>query len=73
MSAEKTTLAKDIEALLSKSIEANKVFMSESTRMLKQFTLSGNKQNAFALNANFFNGCIQCICEDEYPAYEKYA
>jgi hypothetical protein len=63
MSAEKTSLAKDIESLLSKSIEANKVFMSESTRMLKQFTLSGNKQNAFALNTNFLT--------DAFNAYAK--
>jgi hypothetical protein len=63
MSAEKTSLAKDIEALLSKSIEANKVFMSEGTRMLKQFTLSGNKQNAFALNTN--------LLTDAFNAYAK--
>jgi len=63
MSAEKTSLAKDIEELLGKSIEANKVFMSESTRMLKQFTLSGNKQNAFALNTNFLT--------DAFNAYAK--
>jgi hypothetical protein len=63
MSAEKTSLAKDIEELLGKSIEANKVFMSEGTRMLKQFTLSGNKQNALALNTNFLT--------DAFNAYAK--
>jgi hypothetical protein len=56
-------LAKDIEELVSKSIEANKVFMSEGTRMLKQFTVSGNKQKPFTLNANFLT--------DAFNAYAR--
>jgi hypothetical protein len=53
MSDAKSALAKDIEELISKSIEANKVFVNESSRMLKQFTISGNKTNPFVLNTNF--------------------
>lgn len=63
MSDAKSSLAKDIEELVSKSIEANKVFMSEGTRMLKQFTVSGNKQKPFRLNANFLT--------DAFNAYAR--
>lgn len=63
MSDAKTSLTSDIQELISKSVEANKVFMTEGTRMLKQFTLSGNKQNAFALNTNFLT--------DAFNAYAK--
>ena len=46
MSEEKSSFTKDIEDLVSKSIEANKVFLSESTRMVKQFTdKSARKEN----------------------------
>lgn len=63
MSDAKTSLTSDIQELISKSVEANKVFMNEGTRMLKEFKLSGNKQNAFALNTNFLT--------DAFNAYAK--
>lgn len=63
MSDAKPSLAKDIEELVSKSIEVNKTFVNESTRMMKQFTLSGNKQNPFTLNPNFFT--------DAFNAYAR--
>ena len=63
MSDAKSSLAKDVEELISKSVEANKVFMNESSRMLKQFTLSGNKTNPFVLNTNFLT--------DAFNAYAK--
>ena len=41
MSEEKSSFTKDIEELVSKSIEANKIFLTEGTRLVKQF---GNKK-----------------------------
>ena len=45
MSEEKSSLTKDIEELVSKSIEANKIFLGEGTRLVKQFSnKAGNKE-----------------------------
>jgi hypothetical protein len=49
MSEEKTGLAKDIEELVNKTIEANKFFMSESSNILKHFTNQDTKNKS----ANF--------------------
>ncbi len=43
MSEEKSSFTKDIEELVTKSIEANKIFLAEGTRLVKQF---GNKKGA---------------------------
>jgi hypothetical protein len=74
MSEEKSSFAKNVEDLVSKSIEANKVFLSEGTRLVKQFTdptakkeninlfqpeLVTNAFNAFAkLNIEYLKGLI---------------
>ncbi|WP_462251929.1 COG1470 family protein [Ferruginibacter sp.] len=49
MSEEKSAVAKDIEELVNKTIEANKFFMSEGTNILKHFT----NQNTNNKSANF--------------------
>ena len=59
----KTSLTSDIQELISKSVEANKVFMNEGTRLMKEFTLSGKKQNITSLNTNFLS--------DAFNAYAK--
>ena len=48
MSEEKSSLAKDIEELVNKSIEANKIFMAEGTRLVKQ--LSNKAANKEPIN-----------------------
>jgi hypothetical protein len=60
MSEEKSAFTKDIEELVNKSIEANKVFMNEGTRLVKEFSSkAGNKEpvNLFQpeLISNAFN------------------
>jgi hypothetical protein len=63
MNAEKTSLTKDIEELISKSVEANKVFISESSKLLQQFTVSGKKNTSGLLQTNFIT--------DAFYAYAK--
>ena len=47
------SLAKDIEELVNKSIEANKIFLSEGSRIVRQFTKPGEKKTANIFQANF--------------------
>lgn len=47
------SLAKDIEELVNKSIEANKIFLSEGSRIVRQFTTPGEKKTANIFQANF--------------------
>jgi hypothetical protein len=47
------SLAKDIEELVNKSIEANKFFLSESSRIVRRFTTPGAKKTPNILPANF--------------------
>ena len=64
MNGEKTPLSKDIEDLVNKSIEANKTFLAESSRIVQQFTLSpGKKENRNVFQANFLT--------DAFNAYAK--
>lgn len=47
------SLAKDIEELVNKSIEANKVFMNEGSRILRGITTPGEKKATNIFQANF--------------------
>jgi hypothetical protein len=58
-----TSLAKDIEELVNKSIEANKVFVNEGSRLLRQFTTPGEKKTPNIFQANFLT--------DAFNAYTK--
>lgn len=49
------SLAKDIEELVNKSIEANKVFMTEGSRILRQFTAPGEKKTPDIFQPNFLS------------------
>jgi len=57
------SLAKDIEELVNKSIEANKVFMNEGSRILRQFTTPGEKKVPNIFQAN--------LLTDAFNAYTK--
>jgi hypothetical protein len=57
------SLAKDIEELVNKSIEANKIFLSESSRIVRQFTKPGEKKTPNIFQANFLT--------DAFNAYTK--
>ena len=54
MDRENTSLAKDIEELINKSIEANKVFLSESSKLVRGFTTPGEKKTSTIFQPNFF-------------------
>jgi hypothetical protein len=62
MSEEKTTFTKSFEELLTKSIEANKVFMSEGTRLFKNLTNPDKKLQ----NLNIFQNEIVTKTFSEY-------
>ncbi|MEO7960396.1 MAG: hypothetical protein ABIR19_02550 [Ginsengibacter sp.] len=47
------SLTKDIEDLVNKSIEANKIFLSEGSRILRRFTVPGEKKAADIFEPNF--------------------
>lgn len=49
------SLAKDIEELVNKSIEANKIFLSESSRIVRQFTTPGEKKTPNIFPAKFLS------------------
>jgi len=49
------SLAKDIEELVNKSIEANKIFLSEGSRIVRQFTTPGEKKTTNIFQANFLS------------------
>jgi hypothetical protein len=52
------SLAKDIEELVNKSIEANKIFLSEGSRIVRQFTTPGEKKTANIFQANFLTEAL---------------
>ena len=52
------SLAKNIEELVNKSIEANKVFMNEGSRILRQFTTPGEKKTPNIFQANFLSNAF---------------
>lgn len=49
------SFAKDIEELVNKSIEANKIFLSEGSRIVRQFTTPGEKKTTNIFQANFLS------------------
>lgn len=53
MEKEKSSLAKDIEELVNKSMEVNKFFLNESSKLVRQFTTPGEKKISTVFNANF--------------------
>jgi hypothetical protein len=58
MEKEKSTLAKDIEGLVNKSIEVNKFILNESSRFVRQFTTPGEKKIPTAFSANFLTDAL---------------
>ena len=62
MSEEKTTFTKSFEELLNKSIEANKIFMSEGTRLFKNLTNPGKQPQ----NLNIFQNELVTKTFSEY-------
>lgn len=63
MEKEKSTLAKDIEEFVNKSMEVNKFILNESSKFVRQFTKPGEKKNPTALNTNFLT--------EAFTAYTK--
>lgn len=57
------SLTKDIEELVNKSIEANKVFLNEGSRIVRRFTTPGEKKIT-----NIFQGNL---LTDAFSAYTK--
>jgi len=53
MANEKSSLAKDIEDLVNKSMEVNKFFLNESSKFVRQFTTPGEKKASTLFNADF--------------------
>ncbi|MEP6465280.1 MAG: hypothetical protein ABJB05_03200 [Parafilimonas sp.] len=53
MDNEKSSLAKDLEDLVNKSMEVNKFFLNESSKFVRQFTTPGEKKTSTVFNANF--------------------
>ncbi len=64
MSEEKSSLAKDIEDLVSKSIEANKAFINEGMRMVKQFTSQpGDRTNINIFQPELISNAISAYAK----------
>lgn len=63
MEKEKSSLAKDIEELVNKSMEVNKFILNESSKFVRQFTTPGEKKIATPFNANFLT--------EAFTAYTK--
>ncbi len=58
MEKEKSSLTKDIEELVNKSIEVNKFILTESSKFVRQFTTPGEKKIPSAFNANFLTDAL---------------
>jgi hypothetical protein len=63
MDNEKSSLAKDIEELVNKSLEVNKFFLNESSKFVRQFTTPGEKKTPAVFNTNFLT--------EAFTAYTK--
>lgn len=63
MDQQSSSLAKDFEELINKSIEANKTFLNESSKLVRRFTTPGQKTTANIFNANFLT--------EAFTAYTK--
>ncbi|MEP6846102.1 MAG: hypothetical protein ABI861_08860 [Panacibacter sp.] len=63
MNAEKTSFSKEIEELINKSVDVNKAFISESSRLMQQFTGPNRKNTVDIFKSNFL--------ADAFTAYAK--
>lgn len=62
MSEEKLSFVKDMEELVSKSMEANKIFLNEGIRMAKQFTNSpGDKKNVNLFQPELISNAVNAF------------
>ncbi len=53
MDKQNSSLANDIQELINKSIEANKIFLSETSKLVRGVTTSGEKKTSSVFQANF--------------------
>lgn len=54
MDNEKSSLANDIQDLINKSIEVNKIFLSETSKLVRNITIPGEKKTSTVFQPNFF-------------------